>query len=382
MLARIWKRSRNERGITIVIVAFSMTVVLGAAALAIDVGKAVTARTEAQRAADSAALAGAGTLISMPGDAGAARKVAIAYAAKNRIRNVSAVVLPEDVDVDLATNTVTVRVKRTVARGNAISTHFARVFGINELDIGAVAAAQVTGAGAINCLLPLAVPDRWHEAGGIDNDPDDFNPEYGDTYTPWAQPGIDPPRYNDPYTGYSIYDHGTEIRLKANGGGGSMNPSWYYPWRAPNQAGGDDYRTNINSCVDPSIEYYVGMVVDTEPGSMNGPTMQGFRDLIAKDPDARWNTGMKCVVGKLDQYSGDPTACRGSERIRPVPMFDPTEEPDPGAKPFTFTNFAGIFVDQVNSNEVWVRFVDFRGVKPADGGPTSGPLFQFVRLVK
>jgi len=256
------------------------------------------------------------------------------------------------------------------------------VFGVNKADTRATATVQVTGAGAINSLLPLAIPHRWFEAGGAGNDPVDFNADQGDMYQPWAVPGSNPPSYNDPFTGYSLADHGTEIRLKANGGGGSMNPSWYFPWRAPNQAGGDDYRTNINSCVDPSIEYYVGMVVDTEPGSMNGPTMQGFRDLIDQDPDARWNDGLKCVVDAGSAYSNNISNCRGSPRIRPVPMFDPTEEPDPGSKPFTFTNFAGVYVDQVNSNEVWVRFVDFRGTKPAEGGPTSGPLFQFVRLVK
>jgi Putative Flp pilus-assembly TadE/G-like len=50
---------KNERGITIVLVAFSLLALLGMAALAIDVSTLYVAHGEAQRAADAAALAGA-----------------------------------------------------------------------------------------------------------------------------------------------------------------------------------------------------------------------------------------------------------------------------------------------------------------------------------
>ena len=50
---------KNERGITIVLVAFSLLSLLGMAALAIDVSTLYVAHGEAQRAADAAALAGA-----------------------------------------------------------------------------------------------------------------------------------------------------------------------------------------------------------------------------------------------------------------------------------------------------------------------------------
>ncbi|MGZ4731238.1 MAG: pilus assembly protein TadG-related protein, partial [Terriglobales bacterium] len=50
---------KNERGITIVLVAISLLSLLGMAALAIDVSTLYMAHGEAQRAADAAALAGA-----------------------------------------------------------------------------------------------------------------------------------------------------------------------------------------------------------------------------------------------------------------------------------------------------------------------------------
>ncbi|MGH2394838.1 MAG: pilus assembly protein TadG-related protein, partial [Candidatus Limnocylindria bacterium] len=53
----------DERGSTIVFVSLAMAALLSIVALAVDVGMLYTARGEAQRAADAAALAGAGWLI-------------------------------------------------------------------------------------------------------------------------------------------------------------------------------------------------------------------------------------------------------------------------------------------------------------------------------
>ena len=56
-----WIRNvRNERGAVLVLVAASMVVMFGFAALAVDVGNLMLVRTESQKAADAAALAGAG----------------------------------------------------------------------------------------------------------------------------------------------------------------------------------------------------------------------------------------------------------------------------------------------------------------------------------
>ena len=285
--------------------------------------------------------------------------------------------------IDTDALTVTVYVYRTRERGNAVPTFFARVFGINEVNIAAKATAEATSAGGINCLLPVAVPDRWHEAGGPGSDPNQYNPEDGDVYVPWVESGTDPVRYNAEFTGYAERDLGEQIVLKSNGGGGGLNPSWYYPWRPPGQSGGSDYRTNVSGCVDPSILFYAGITVETEPGNMVGPTLQGFKDLIDKDLTARWNTTMKCVVSAGHEASADRAACRHSDRIRPVPLFDPREAPDPGNKPFEFTNFAGIFVEGIEGQHVIGRWLGYTGVNPADPGEvTAGPLFKVLRLIE
>src|SRR4051794_23765629 len=53
------RNSENERGQTLLLACVSMIVLLSMAALAVDVSMFYVARTEAQRAADAAALAGA-----------------------------------------------------------------------------------------------------------------------------------------------------------------------------------------------------------------------------------------------------------------------------------------------------------------------------------
>ena len=91
---------RNDRGATIVLVALMLAALLGIAALAIDVGMLYNARAEAQRAADAAALAGAGSLLAVPDDE-RARSIAIEFGNENRVQGDPVEVLDEDVDVDL-----------------------------------------------------------------------------------------------------------------------------------------------------------------------------------------------------------------------------------------------------------------------------------------
>jgi hypothetical protein len=112
--------------------------------------------------------------------------------------------------------------------------------------------------------------------------------------------------------------------------------------------------------------------------------MQGFSDLIDQDLTARWNDIVKCVVSDGYQTSNDTKYCRSSPRVRPVPLFDPSEEPDLGAKPFKFTNFAGIFVEKIEGKRIYGRWLGYTGLNPAspDEEHTAGPLFKVLRLIE
>src|ERR1700730_7131776 len=56
---RVAGKRNGERGITLVLVAFGMTMFIAAAAFAIDLASLYVGKSESQRAADAAALAGA-----------------------------------------------------------------------------------------------------------------------------------------------------------------------------------------------------------------------------------------------------------------------------------------------------------------------------------
>ncbi len=364
---------RDRRGAVLVITTTGVFVVLAAVALAVDVGMMLTARAEAQRVADLSALAGALQLGSN-GDSAAAEAWAIQYAADNLIRKQSAVVLPADVFVDVPNDQVTVTVNRTVARGNPVGTFFARIFGVPAVDVVADATAEASIAStSINCILPIAIADQWQENGGdpvIYDDPPDV-------YIPW-----DPSNPSAPHTGYANTSIGDTIKLRPFGGGpGEVNPSWYYVWRVPGQSGAKRYRENIWGCVDPSIEYHVGMTVNTEPGNMIGPTRKGFNKLVSLDPNAIWNENLNCVTDSSLSGSSDPLDCRGSVRVKPTPLFDPRFPPRNGMKPFDFINFAGIFVLGITGNEVTGIFVGYTAVGSGGGGPGAS-LLKKIHLIE
>lgn len=377
-------RTSDRRGAVLMIVAGSLVVLLGIAALAIDLGIMYTARSEAQRAADAGAHAGAGLLLYAPDDEDGARALARQYAEANAVRGVTLEVLDEDIDVILAEQKVRVRVQRSQARGNPVATLFARILGINEVNISARAAAQAWPADGVNCILPLIMPDRWSLGPGLGNWPgpgDTFLPDEGHLYEPWNPDLGGAPGTN--YTGYGTPDRGTRIMITMSKPSASPQPGWYYAIRLPGASGGNDFRSSIANCWDTETVYRQGMELIKEPGNMIGPTMQGFRDLIAKDPDAIWNASANGGQGCVTDF--DSNECRGSARIRPMLMFDPRDWPDidSGAKPVTVQNFVGVFVESLEgSGDVWVRFINYTGVSPAQEWSATSPLPRILRIVE
>lgn len=357
--------------------AAALVVLLACAAIAIDVGMLFAAHLQAQRAADAAALAGAGWLATVPGDTAGARKTAIEYAAKNDILGDSVVVRPGDVTFPQQ-DKVRVWVYRIAARNDPVPTIFARVLGIGAVDVSAKAAAILWPADAVDCVLPIMLPDRWQELGG---NPDFYDPGI-DNYVPWLDANGN---VNSGYTGYSESDYGMQIVIKkVAGGGGDANPSWYYPFRPPGMAGADDYRNEITGayCGGPNaIDYGVNDTVTTEPGAMVGPTIQGFTDLINQDPTAVWDPSAGDGKGCVTHGDG---VCSGSPRIRPLPLFDPRDAPDAGAKPLTIVNFAGLFVEGIQGNDIVGRFLGYTSVHPAASADSTGAagLPKVLRLVE
>jgi hypothetical protein len=138
----------------------SLVGLVGILALGIDLGALFTARSEAQRAADAAALAGASAFLEYPQDQarGPGEAWAIEYATSNEVRNRPVERDEVTVWVDTDESTVRARVRR-----DGVPTWFAGALGFDAIDIGAEAVAWAGQSGAAQCLKPFAVPDMWEE---------------------------------------------------------------------------------------------------------------------------------------------------------------------------------------------------------------------------
>lgn len=354
--------TRDERGASLMLVAISMVVCLGMAALAIDVGMLYEAKAQAQNAADSGALAGAGNLLVVPNNAASATVVAERFAELHEIIKQQVQVEPSaDVQVDLGAQRVTVTARRVTARGNAVPTYFAKILGWDVVDIQATATAEVQTASAASCLKPWAIPDAFDDRVAPIGE---FNA--GDYYEP---------RVTSWGTTYrsSNADFGTQLTLKAGSPGSAIAPGQYFPIDLPMPSGpttgGARYRENIASCNGQIVA--IGDKVMTENGNMVGPTKQGVQALIDLDPAARWDSSQ----GVVD--SAFPPGA--SPRIGRVPMFDPRYPPTSGKQEITITNIAGFFIEGIAGNgRVTGRLVPTSGAGPAN----PGTLLNTVRLVR
>jgi hypothetical protein len=142
------KRIRQERGQAAVLTVVFLVVFLGMAGLVLDVGSWFREQRSAQSAADASALAAAQALPESTATAGA---LAAQYVAKNG-GGVAGVAFASK---SVANDTVTVRVDRD-APGV-----FAKLFGIDSVDVGAKATARAGSPASARYAAPIGV-DRLH----------------------------------------------------------------------------------------------------------------------------------------------------------------------------------------------------------------------------
>lgn len=218
------RRRAGERGLTIFLVAMSLTALLGVMALAIDLGMLYVARSQAQRAADAAALAGANVFISSgctsvtggcvvggPQEAPAAAQ-AITVAAKNNVMGQPADVkwagtsscpttAGNNICFSYPTSTepqITVTVRRP-----GIQTIFAHLFGVRAAEVDATATAEAfnpvgnNNSQDVACVTPFLVPNC--DPNNVNGNGGTVNPACptttnGDLPNYFVDPGTDPPK--------------------------------------------------------------------------------------------------------------------------------------------------------------------------------------------
>lgn len=397
MIRTLLRLRRDERGQSLALIAVMIGALMGMVALVIDLGMLYTARREARRAADSAALAGAKQfLLITPATAavGSAYDSAMAYAQRNYIQRTFIDTSEVTIQVLPAQQKVWVRVER-----QGLGLWFARFLGHSLGTVSAAAAAAAMPAGAAQCLAPFAVPDIWH-----DQDDDTDGNRLWDGTEQWVygdDPGDFYNRYNQnpaaipPETGYgSAYrdgngmgitaDFGLPMRLKVQDPTNAPTSGFFYPFRIGTNTGANDYRNAIQTCDDQVVP--LGVPVPLEMGNMKGPTTQGVTNAVAQDSMAYWDTSTNTVVG-----SALGTGWLSSPRVKIVPLYSPDQIAliTGGNHNVTFNNFALIWLEgtvTVGRGQTADEYVVGRFLYFATGlggtGPTTGSLVRVLQLVE
>ena len=381
MRHRLHHLRRDERGMSFVFVGLGFMGFLAATTLAIDVGMFMTARSQAQNAADAGAHAGAVALAlnsytdrTPTGPAvQSALNAALANQVMGRVPSTEASDVTFPLSPSGADDRVQVVVYRDSAHDSAVPTLIGSIFGVNTVDISATAIGEASPANAMTCVKPFMIPDKWQENNHPPNS----------TFDKYNNKGVllsDADVYHDAnradYTGYTTArDAGTQLSLRA-GTGDQINPSFYYSWKMPGDIGGDFYRDNIANCNQNVIVQ--GALIIQEPGDKTGPTIQGIQMLIDKDPGAYWDTSCTCVKGSA--YSVSP-------RVFPIPLYDPDYYADGKANgrvaDFKIANFLGFFAEPPVGNSIPGRITQIVGMVDTTAGAAPANTFaKAIRLVQ
>jgi hypothetical protein len=271
----------NRRGSTLVMMSVMLFGMLALSALAIDLASLRSARSEAQRAADAIALAGASAFRDLPTNdpttVQAAQDRALQLARQEKVRfdtlfaenpavtiqtysfGPVTTVVTQDVTLNIIPNPDSQKVRAWV-RHPGVQTFFGGLLAKPYGHVQAMATAwAASDAPTVNCLKPFVLPDMWYESDKATQDVNDNN--YMDPITTnpgpnqdgesWKyQPAsvggndyylpFDPTAPPDPLgraqTGYGsglrsglpggyTGDVGLELLLKPQTGGGNTNPA-------------------------------------------------------------------------------------------------------------------------------------------------------------
>jgi Flp pilus assembly protein TadG len=179
---------KEKKGVTAVLTAILIVMLLGFAALAIDIGYGMVTKNELQNIADSAALAAArrlGTIyqgmtyeeqlayVVLSGDEALIKNAAIDVASQNKAGGMNNIVIrAEDIfigkwspwsETNTQPNAVRVIARRDTLENGQIVTFFAKIFGISGRNVTAIATAAMTGQSTAepgDVELPVGI-SRW-----------------------------------------------------------------------------------------------------------------------------------------------------------------------------------------------------------------------------
>lgn len=403
------KRHRlgERRGSVMVLVAIMLTVLIGVAALAIDIGRMMVAKQRAQMVCDAAVLAGAqyltgeasstgvnaGSGVPSSGDGDAATAAKYVALANNEAATdwatktvggspgitISFPPYPASTGTVQADNGTNISVKlgeaiRAEAVVNVPMT-FGRILNLTSTNVYAQAIAIVgvqtetpTPVTVTASALPWAVANStiWNS---------DANPP-----TPLIQMG-------------------TQVALKIYSSGdpeGFIGSGNFLAVAFEGDHGGSDYRNRIANTTP--ITFHLDEEIDlaTEPGNMVGPTAQGLQTRLGSDIYPYPSGNSTAYDNWLNSYNPATGERADTKRVGIIPIIQDPGGNLNGRKSLTLVGFAGVFVEGLETvtegnntyDRLVARFVG--GIYTANGitwiDPGTPPPYSTtvtsVRLIK
>jgi hypothetical protein len=289
--------NRNgERGISLVLVAFGMTMFIAAAAFAIDVASLYVGKSEAQRAADAAALAGARQIVASGAISStltgttcptALQTEAIAAGNQNLVGGQSPGITASSVACDFSrAGDPLVTVSFTATSPVFFIKYFGSTYNSNNVSATATAEAYdpsgATSGPAVcaGCLKPLLLPncdpDHLVAAGGNVNCPTIGGKQQSYFLTPpnysITNPGVSP-------TGVVGETWQLHVGGPNSTGGTGGVPSQYGEVSFDGSKGGSTFQNDMQQCTTSLIA--CGTHLQTIDGSKTGPNGHGVGCLIS-----------------------------------------------------------------------------------------------------
>jgi len=283
----------GEEGSVVVMITVATVALFAFAMVAIDGSILAAAKTQLENGADAAALAGA-VEWAATGDEAAARQAAIDFASYNVAvrRNLESIrINPADVEILPGAGTqgedrIRVRTFRTAEHGDALETYLLKPLDLafpSFADIGAEATAEVFPVCRTESVKPWAILVRWEDenGNGVYDSEEPFHP-YETGYLP-------------------TQDAGRALTLRPAGPGEAVSGHVYSV----------QFEGDTPVAVGPGDELRI------DRGAAAEATERAWSELIAQDPEARWDEETHSVQGS--RYGQSP-------RVVLVPFIHP---PDP-----------------------------------------------------
>lgn len=407
------KTALNNRGIAVIWVAISLSLIVAAAIMALDLSAIQTTRTQLQNAADAAALAAATELVpdgrTVEERKDDATDGAIAIAAENRAlvgRTIDAVnINAGDVIFPIDTR-VTVTTHRTEATGDPLHTYFIKLLPPYDddglADIWADATAEVISASGTAGLFPWVLPDRYEDKDGdgkwdFREDLDDTNSnglwDPGEDFDDVDKDGVwdEGDFYDSILTGYGtappspFNDAGIELVLKQGNPAGTLTSGFFYPTRMPptdHDSGEDPYggASIYEDWIINKSPYVVriGDVLRLEYGNMVGPTKKGVNTILDNCPTSYFDMPSGPVLGH-----NHPTTVP-CPRIGAIAFFDPSNVQGSSDKLVTVVKLSYWFVNRMagKQNTIYGRLIEIADPDAVGGGGFSGGFIYSIKLVE